>query len=172
GVDSLIALASQDGKVLERSTQAEDLAQPVAHTERELALLGGYRDRLTDIMKRKDLPIDQLITVSKEVATVQAQFESASSTRANLRRRIDTDLLTISLSPPVADVFLQTTPVRDALRESGANFREAVAMVIAFVSGAVPWLVVLLPGLILLRMFWRWVGRWLGRWQRALPAAK
>ena len=166
GVDSLIALASQDGKVLERTTQAEDLAQPVADTERELALLGVHRDRLAEIMKRKDLPIDQLITVSKELATVQAQFESASSTRANLRRRIDTDLLTISLSPPVADVFSQTTPIRDALRESGANFREAVAMVIVFVSAAVPWLVVLLPGLMLLRMFWRWLGRWLGSWER------
>jgi hypothetical protein len=166
GVEGLITLASREGKIVEHTTHAEDLAQPVADTERELALLGVHRDRLADIMKRKDLPIDQLITVSKELATVQSQIESASSTHANLRRRIDTDLLTIGLSLPMADIFSETTPVSDALRASGANFREATAMVIGFVSGLVPWLFVILPGLVLMRMFWRWIGRWLGRFER------
>jgi hypothetical protein len=166
GVEGLITLASRDGKIVERTTNAEDLAQPVADTERSLALLGVHRDRLVDIMKRKDLPIDQLITVSKELATVQSQIESASSTHANLRRRIDTDLLTIGLSPPPADILAETTPVRDALRASGANFRAATAMVIGFVSALVPWLFVILPGLVLMRMFWRWIGRWLGRFER------
>lgn len=166
GVDGLITLAGRDGKIVEHTTHAEDLAQPVADTERNLALLGVHRDRLADIMKRKDLPIDQLITVSKELATVQSQIESASSTHANLRRRIDTDLLTIGLSPPTADFLSETTPVSDALRASGANFRDATAMVIGFVSALVPWLFVILPGLVLLRMFWRWVGRWLGRFER------
>lgn len=166
GVEGLIALAGRDGKIVERTTHAEDLAQPVADTQRELSLLGVHRDRLVDIMKRKDLPLDQLITVSKELATVQSQIEPASSTHANLRRRIDTDLLTIGLSPPMADIFSETTPVSDALRASGANFRAATAMVIEFVSGLVPWLFVILPGLVLLRMFWRWLGRWLGRFER------
>jgi hypothetical protein len=166
GVEGLITLASRDGKIVERTTNAEDLAQPVADTERSLALLGVHRDRLVDIMKRKDLPIDQLITVSKELATVQSQIESASSTHANLRRRIDTDLLTIGLSPPPADILAETTPVRDALRASGANFRAATAMVIGFVSALVPWLFVILPGLVLMRMFWRWIGRRLGRFER------
>jgi hypothetical protein len=166
GVDGLIALASKDGKIVERNTHAEDLAQPVADTERKLALLGVHRDRLTEIMKSKGLQIDQLITVSKELATVQAQIEALSGAHANLLRRIDTDLLTIDLSPPIADLLSATTPVRDALRESGETFREALAMVIGFVSGLVPWLFVVLPGLVLLRMFWRWGGRWLGRMER------
>jgi hypothetical protein len=166
GVDGLITLASKGGKVVERNTHAEDLAQPVADTERELALLGVHRDRLADIMKSKNLGIDQLITVSKELATVQAQIETLSSAHANLIRRIDTDLLTIDLSPPAADIFSQTTPVRDALRASGATFREALADVIWFFSVFVPWLFVILPGVVLLRVFWRWVGRWLGRFER------
>jgi hypothetical protein len=166
GVEGLITLASRDGQIVERATNAEDLAQPVADTERNLALLGVHRDRLVDIMKRRDLPIDQLITVSKELATVQSQIESASSTHANLRRRIDTDLITIGLSPPVAEISSQATPVSDALRASGANFREATALVIGFVSALVPWLFVILPGLVLMRMFWRWIGRWLGRFER------
>lgn len=166
GVDGLIALASKDGKIVERSTHAEDLAQPVADTERALALLSVHRDRLADIMKSKDLKIEQLITVSRELATVQAQIDSSSSQRANLLRRIDTDLLTIELSPPLMDIASESTPVGDALRASGSSFREALAMVITFLAAFVPWLVVIVPGLILFRLFWRWVGSWLPRFQR------
>jgi len=166
GVDSLIDLASKDGKITARSTQAEDLAQPVADTERQLALLGLHRDRLTEIMKSRDLKIDQLITVSRELASVQSQIESLSSAHATLVRRIDTDLLTIDLTPPPADFEFESTPVRDAMRQFGSDFREAVATVVYFVAWLIPWLFVILPGLVLLRMFWRWVGRWLGRFER------
>jgi len=154
------------GKVTGRSTHAEDLAQPVADTERELALLGVHRDRLAEIMKSKDLKIDQLMVVSKELATVQAQIDSLSSAHANLIRRIDTDLLTITPSPPMADFVAQSSPVRDALRQFGGDFRAALAMVIGFIAGLVPWLFVIVPGLVLLRMLWRWTGRWLGRFER------
>ncbi|HEY7640376.1 MAG TPA: DUF4349 domain-containing protein [Steroidobacteraceae bacterium] len=166
GVGGLIELASRDGKITARSTQAEDLAQPVADTERQLTLLGVHRDRLTEIMKSRDLKIDQLITVSKELASVQSQIDALNSAHANLRRRIDTDLLTIDLTPPLADFESDATPVKDAVRQFGRDFREALAMVIAFVAGLVPWLFVILPGLVLLRMFWRWIGRWLGRFER------
>ena len=166
GVDSLIDLAGKEGKITARSTQAEDLAQPVADTERQLALLSVHRDRLLEIMKSRDLKIDQLITVSRELAGVQSQLDSLSSAHANLIRRIDTDLLTIDLSPPLAAFESESTVVGDALRQFGRDFRVALAMVIGFVAGLVPWLFVILPGLVLLRLFWRWLGRWLGRLER------
>jgi len=166
GVNSLIDLASHDGKITGRSSQAEDLAQPVADTQRQLALLGVHRDRLTMIMKSRDLKIDQLITVSRELADVQSQIDALSSTHANLVRRIDTDLLTIDLTPPFGDYELQPTPVKEAVRHFGRDFREAVATVIYFVAWLIPWLVLILPGLVLLRMFWRWVGSCLARFER------
>jgi hypothetical protein len=166
GVDSLIDLASKEGKITARSTQAEDLAQPVADTERQLALLGVHRDRLTEIMKSRDLKIDQLITASRELASVQSQIDALSSAHATLVRRIDTDLLTIDLTPPLADFQSESTPVKDAVRQFGRDFREAMATVIYFVAWLIPWLFVILPGLVLLRMFWRWVGRWLNRFER------
>lgn len=166
GVDGLINLASKDGKITARSSQAEDLAQPVADTERQLALLAVHRDRLTEIMKSRDLKIDQLITVSRELAGVQSQIDALSNARANLLRRIDTDLLTIDLTPPPGDFQFESTPVKDALRQFGSDFSEAVAAVVYVVAWLIPWLFLILPGLVLLRMFWRWVGRWLGRFER------
>jgi hypothetical protein len=76
---------------------------------------------------------------------------------------VDTDVLTIRLSPPETAYRSQQTPIRDAFRIFGSNFREAVSQVITFIAFVIPWLVILLPALFLLRMFWSWAGRWLAR---------
>ena len=166
GVDSTIEAASQGGKLTSRSTRAEDLAQPIADTQRKLALMTTHRDRLAEIMKSRDLKVEQLITVSKELATVQTDIDALSTAQAQLRRRIDTDLLTINLSPPKGTYLSQQTPIRDAFRFFGSNFREAVANVISFIAVVLPWLVIVLPGLFLLRAFWSWIGRALARRQQ------
>jgi hypothetical protein len=166
GVEPIIELAGKDGEIQARSTQAEDLAQPIADTERQLALLTLHRDRMTELMKSKDIKIDQLIALSKELATVQTQIDSYGTERANLRRRVATELLTVNLQPPGRDYAVQETPVMDSLRLFGSMFREAIGQVITFVAFVVPWLVIIIPGLILLRLFWRWIGRWMSRRER------
>ena len=166
GVDTTIENAHQGGKLTSRSTRAEDLAQPIADTQRKLALMTTHRDRLAEIMKNKDLKVEQLITVSKELATVQTDIDALSTEQAQLRRRVDTDLLTINLSPPEGTYQAQQTPIRDALKFFGSTFREAVGNVISFVAVVLPWLVIILPGLFLLRSFWSWIGRILVRRQQ------
>lgn len=163
GVDPIVALASKDGKITGRTTRAEDLAQPIADTERELSLMSLHRDRLTELMKRKDIKIEQLIIVSRELATVQSQIDSLTTQRANLQRRVDTDLLTLNLALPVQEYAAEQSPVTDALKLFGSDFREAIGQVIRFVAVVIPWLVIVVPGIILLRIFWRWIGRWIGR---------
>ncbi len=156
-------MAGEGGEITSRNTHAEDLAEPIADTERQLALLTTHRDRLAEFMKSKDIKVEQLITVSKELASTQSQIDSLGSQRANLRRRVDTELLTINLSLPRQAYEAEQSPVRDAFRSFGSNLRDALADVIRFVAALLPWLVVVLPGLILLRLFWRWITRWLAR---------
>jgi hypothetical protein len=163
GVDAFIGLASQNGKVTARITHAEDLAEQVSDTERELALLTTHRDRLSKFMEDKSLKVDQLIAVSKELAAAQTQIESASTVQANLHRRIDTNLLTLNLSIPQNVAIAQRTPIRDAFRSFGSEFTEAIAQVIRFVAVLIPWLIVIIPGVVLIRLFWRGIGRWLSR---------
>jgi len=163
GVEPMIALAGQGGEVTTRRTHSEDLAEPVADTERELAQLTTHRDRLQELMKAKDIKIDSLITVSRELAQVQSQLDGLATQKANLRRRIDTELLTITLKLPDYAVAGARTPVVDAFRSFGADFKEAIANVIRFFAMALPWLVVIVPALVLLRLFWRWTSRWIAR---------
>jgi uncharacterized protein DUF4349 len=159
GVEPMVAIAGAGGKVVSRTTHAEDLAQPVADTDRRIALLTTHRDRLAEIMKNRELKVDQLITVSKELATVQTELDAAATERANLRRRIDTELLEIELAVEGTQFGGAGTPVRDALRSFTVDFTEAVGQVISFVAMVLPWLVIVLPGIVLFRLFWRWAGR-------------
>jgi len=168
GVDSTIEAASQGGKLTERSTRAEDLAQPLEDTQRKLALMTTHRDRLAEIMKSKDLKIEQLITASRELATVQTDIDALGSQQAQLRRRVDTDLLTINMSPPHEVYLSQQTPIRDAFKSFGSNFREALGDVIRVIAFVLPWLVIVLPGLFLLRASWAWIGRRLARRRQAV----
>jgi hypothetical protein len=163
GTQHFIDMAAKDGHVTNRNTHAEDLAEPVADTEREISQLTTHRDRLAEFMKNKDIKIDQLITVSRELATVQTQLDEVNNRHANLHRRINTELLSISLVLPMHDYNAEPHPVRDALHAFASDFRQAIAHVIRFIAVLLPWLVIIVPGLILLRLFWRWIGRWLMR---------
>lgn len=162
-VDALVEVAARDGEIVARSTHAEDLAEPVADTERQLAMLSAHRSRLEEFARSKELKVEQLIAVSKELSSVQTQIDELNTRRANLRRRIDTELLSIELSPPSAAYGARQTPVRDALRSFGSDFLRAIGQVISFVAMLLPWLVIAVPGLILLRMLWRAITRWLTR---------
>jgi hypothetical protein len=162
-VDPVIEVAAKDGRITSRSTHGEDLAEPISDTERELSLLSTHRDRLNEFLKRKDLRVDQVISLSKEVSSTQTQIDALNTQRANLQRRVDTELLTIEFSAPKEAYFAEQSPIRDAIRSFGVNFREAVAQVITFTAALIPWLVIIIPGLVLLRLFWRWITRWLAR---------
>jgi hypothetical protein len=166
-VEPLIEVAAHGGRIIARNTHAEDLAEPIADTERELAQLSSYRDRLSQFLERKDLKVEQVISLSKEISSTQTQIESANTRKANLVRRTDTELLTFEFSPPEFSYTAQQTPIRNALRSFGIDLGQGVAQVISFVAFLLPWLVIIVPGIILLRLFWRWITRWLAR--RELP---
>jgi hypothetical protein len=165
-VDRLVDLAAAGGSVASRRTHAEDLAEPIADTERQLSMLTTHRDRLSALMKDRALTVDQLVTVSREMSSVQTQLDQLGSTHANLRRRVDTDLLTLNLTLPSGEFRSEQTPVLDAVRAFGSEVREALAQVVGFIALLLPWLIILLPGVIAIRWFWRCTGRWLARRER------
>lgn len=163
GVDPLVAAASEAGKILSATTHAEDLAQPVADADRRIAELGVYRERLDGFMRRKDMGVADLLTVSKELATVQTELDQLARQRATLQRRIDTDLLTIELQPPLTDVLASSSRVGDAFRSFFSNMADSFASLLEFLAFFLPWLPIAVLGFLGLRWLWIWSGRWLRR---------
>ena len=161
GVDPLVRLAGQGGKLLSVTTHADDLAQPVQDAERQLAQLNAYREKLTGFLERRDLGVDQLLTVSKELTSVQTQIDDLNTTRATLRRRIDTDLLTIKLQVPRLEAESQSSRVGDAARGFLSTMVGSLAEVIEFTAEALPWLIIWIPGFLGVRWLWNRTSRWL-----------
>lgn len=82
GVEPIITLASRDGAVTSRNTRAENLAEPIADTERHIALLTLHRDRLTEFMKSKEIKIDghsRTSVPAQTTASASMSFGAATS---------------------------------------------------------------------------------------------
>jgi hypothetical protein len=161
GVDPLVRQAGEGGKLLSVRTHADDLAQPVQDAERQLAQLNAYREKLTAFIQRGDLGVDQLLTVSKELAGVQTQIDDWNTKRATLRRRIDTDLLAIDLQVSRLERESQASRVGDALRGFLSTMTSSLADVIDFTAQLLPWLILLIPGFLGVRWLWNRTSRWL-----------
>jgi hypothetical protein len=148
------------GRVSRHETSAEDLAVPVADADRQLEMLTRHRARLEELQSRRDLNIDQLIKLSQELAQVQTSIESLTAQRAQLQKRIDTELLTIHLVVTAAARASLQTPVRDALRSFWSTMGQGFADTIDIIAAGLPWLLfVAIPLLLLGRFLWRWSGR-------------
>jgi hypothetical protein len=167
-VNELSALAAKDATIISRHTAADDLGAAIRDNQQRLIALQKYREQLSSVLARKDINPDQLIALSRELATTQSQIEELSMDRSKIQQRIDTELLTIRLTAPDPRLVDEETPIKDALARFGANFGYAIAEVISFIAGFIPWLVVLVPGFAALRWLWIYMGRRLGK----RPASK
>jgi hypothetical protein len=155
-VDRMVEIAARNGRVLSRRTHGEDLAQPLADTDRQISLLSTHRDRLNEFLKRPDLKVEQVFEVSKAISTTQAEIESLTAAKANLQRRVDTERLTLDLFPPEGAYAAAQTPVGNALRSFGENFSITLAALISFIAVILPVVLLLAP---ITALWWWWSHR-------------
>ena len=102
----------------------------------------------------------------------QPRDEVAQRIRAHLGQAVagfvaaGRDLAAAKETLPHGEFRSEQTPVLDAMRSFGSEVRWALAQVVTFIANLLPWLIVLVPGLIAIRWFWRRTGRWLARRER------
>jgi hypothetical protein len=152
GIAKLEAALSGHGRVLDRSTSAEDLAAPIQDADKKLALLTDYRTRLEDLRKTAGTNIDSLIRVNHELSEVQGQIEELAGNRARLVQRVDTQILRVAIrSEGSASAW---RPVVDAFASFGPNLAGGLGQAVTGVAYLLPWLLVLLPLIWALRWLW------------------
>jgi hypothetical protein len=160
GVAWILEAASAGGEIRQQVTSAEDLTAPVQDTERQLQMMTRHRARLEELQGRRDLNVDQLIRLSQELAEVQTSIEGLTAAKANLQRRIDTELLTVNFTVPSEELYAQRTPVRDALRSFVSLVAEGTGSAIETIAVGLPWLLfVFVPSFFLVRWAWRFTRR-------------
>jgi hypothetical protein len=152
-VEDLISFAASFGKLQQRSTRVEDLADSIADTHARIEMLTVYRKQLLDLQAKSPTNVEAAIKIAGELSTIQTDLERASGEAAFQIKRTTTDIVTISFVVASHRAFWR--PVRAAAGDFLQNFADGMSQAITAVAYIVPWLFVVVPGLYLLRFLWR-----------------
>jgi hypothetical protein len=136
GVNKVLHSLDGQGKIVTQSSKGEDLAEPIHDSERKMAMLTAYRDRLQALAGQRALEPDALIKLNRALAEVQSEIDNAATTQAQLRRRVDTELLTVALREHAT--ASEASGIKRAVEDFGDDFLHGVAMLITFVASTIP----------------------------------
>jgi len=140
------------GNIQSQNTSVDDLTTQIVDGEARLRAQTALRDRLQTLLETNDGPMADILAVERELSRVQADIDARASVIAALRTRVETSRLTLHYQPIVS----QTSPVRfnpimEALEDFTDTLSEGVASVILFVAMILPWLLLAIPALFLIR---------------------
>jgi hypothetical protein len=148
------------GKVLDATTQTEDVSQAYADLEMRLRVKKGVEARLRDILDRRTGKLSEVLEVENELARVVEEVEGIESALAGYDRRVAWSTVKVDLreAPPIVQAGLRGQ-VADA-------FRSGIGAFVAVAAGITYVVTFLFPWLVLSAVAWggfRWVRR------RAVP---
>lgn len=152
-VEPLAALAAEQGRLGSRQTRAEDLAEAVHDTGKQREMLGLQRATLLEFRSRSDLLVSDVITVARELATVESELQSLARTAADQQRRIETNLLSIQFSTDFQRS--RWTRLGKAFGDSVDSAINGSAEAIEMLAFGLPFLFIAFP----LSLLWRWAWR-------------
>jgi hypothetical protein len=151
---------TDDLTVLSRSTSAEDLTAAIQDGDRRLAQLMDYRDRLTQLAKRADAKVDDLIKVEGELSTTQSQIEELTADQSRLNQRVATEMETVQIAGRVT--VGRDSGIAAVWHRAAELLDGSIADALQFLIQAVPWVITLMVVLVLLpilrvvvRVLWR-----------------
>lgn len=156
-IEPLIAAAGEGGDIGDRSTRAEDLAVAVRDNTLLRSRLSKQHARLLEFQGRSDLKVADVIALSEQLSKVEAELEAAEREGAIHKRRIETQLLTIELSPHISETGRSEVAI--AFGDSGRVMASSTAGVIRIVAGLLPVLLALALAIWLLRRLIRFLHR-------------
>ena len=97
-----------------------------------------------------------LIAVETQLASTQSELDSFTSIRKALS--LETDLVAVNIDFSAAQGISQQgffAPVARAIKDAGQVMMVSFAGLITFVVSAIPWLLIGIPLLLIVRKFWQ-----------------
>lgn len=146
---------AKNGEVMQHSRESEDKTNQVVDAEARIANLTNLRDRLRLMLNDKTAKFKDIIEVERELANTQSELDSITSIRKILA--LETDLVAVNINFTAAQGITEQgffAPVARALQHAGQVFMESIATVITFVMAAIPWLLIGIPIVWLVRRYW------------------
>ena len=147
---------AKSGEVMQHGRDSEDKTNQVVDADARIKNLTELRDRLRVMLTDKSAKFKDLIEVETQLANTQSELDSFTSMRKALL--LETDLVAVNIDFTAAQGITEQgffAPVARALKDAGHVMMESFGSVITFVMSAIPWLLIGVPLLLLVRKFWR-----------------
>ena len=135
----LAQLADDDGgKQVSSAISGEDLSKQIVDTEARLRARTLLRDRLMDILARREGKVAELVEAERAVAQVNEEIDQARSWLAEMEGRVAFSRVNISYASgrPTGGGFI--SPIRDALGSIGGILGTVIAALIVLLTVAIP----------------------------------
>ena len=150
----LLGSVEKLGKILEHTTEREDKTTVVVDTEAKIKNLTTFRDNLRAMLAKPTATVKDLVEIQKQLTDTQSELDSETAQRkilANETEKIAVEIY-FRVEPGKTGGFAQ---VWNAVRESGSILGESTASLITTIVAVIPWLVLIVPLIWLLRKAWR-----------------
>ena len=143
-----------DVVVRSRAMTAQNVTQQVTDLDRRLAQLADYRDRLSDLSKRRNATTDDLIKIEGELSKTQSDLEQLDAQKRQLAERIAKENMNITFEAQstAGDAF---QPVRDVFQSSLRILGQSTGEALSFLIRLLPWLPVIALALYAIAWLWR-----------------
>ena len=146
---------AKSGEVMQHGRDSEDKTSQVVDADARISNLTNLRDRLRLMLSDKTAKFKDIIEVERELANTQSELDSMTSVRKILA--LETDLVAVNIDFTAAQGITEQgffAPVLRAFQSAGQVFMESIATVITFVMAAIPWLLIGIPIVWLVRRYW------------------
>ena len=153
-VQPLVKLGSEGGEISQRSTHAEDLADAVNDNSLRRQRLQVQHQKLSEILERRDLKVEDMMSLSQQMAQLETELQATEQEAAQQRRRIETNLLTLSFSSE--NVTVESSKIRLAIRGLGGIWDVSIATLITIVGALLPFALFAGVVLVIVRIVLGW----------------
>ncbi|HYD88456.1 MAG TPA: DUF4349 domain-containing protein [Vitreimonas sp.] len=143
------------GRIVEQTTNTEDLTRQIVDTEARLRALTALRNRLQELLRSRPGRLADLLEVERELARVQGEIDAIQSNLAVMRTRVSMSELAINYRSAPRPVGSNTfEPLQRALADFLGVIVAGFAALIYLIAGLIPIAVIAVP-LIWLALRWR-----------------
>jgi hypothetical protein len=146
---------AKSGEIMQHGRDSEDKTNQVVDADARIKNLTELRDRLRLMLTDKSARFKDIIDVERELANTQSELDGMMSMRKILSQ--ETDLVAVNIDFTAAQGITEQgffAPVARALKDAGRVMMESFGAVITFVMSAIPWLLIGIPVLWLVRRYW------------------
>ena len=154
-VEIFLTGLAKNGEVMQHGRDSEDKTSQVVDADARIKNLSELRDRLRLMLTDKAAKFKDIIDVERELANTQSQLDALNSMRKVLSQ--ETDLVAVNIDFVATQGITEQgffAPVARALKDAGRVMMESFASVISFVMSAIPWLVIGVSFIWLVRKIW------------------